>query len=441
MRPIPRAVPDRMRQLLQMPLIRWTYRAVMTRFRRLRETQAGILRDECCGMNLNWRPAARSSAHMAAVHWCHTRILWRKNRTRALLTTLLWPVVSPIFILRRVARHGRHVAQQFGVPLSRQVRDLVYLAHVLYMGPRTYYYYGLYHPGRTASASLYVQDHEILGLLDGINRDTDHRIFENKTAFFEKCRQSGLRTIPIAARFENGKAAFIDDGGRDADWFAKPEGGRCGTGIMAFRYDGPGRYRSESGRRLSKEDVMARVAACSLSSPYILQERILNHADVAALVGDALSTCRIVTYREPDGSEGVLPCAIFKMAARGRSTDNFHTGGMAVSIDLETGVLGRGVVGAEPTTRWDVHPDTQKRVNGFQLPFWAETLALCREAHRVFKDYAFIGWDVAITDDGPMLVEGNLFWGVEAMQMAHETPLGETPFPRVYLAHMKRQRG
>jgi hypothetical protein len=90
--------------------------------------------------------------------------------------------------------------------------------------------------------------------------------------------------------------------------------------------------------------------------------------------------------------------------------------------------------------RTERHPDTGGRLAGFRLPHWSEALALCLKAHASFSAYAYVGWDVAFTDDGPVLVEGNLRWGVESMQRAHYRPLGETLFPETIILHINQSK-
>ena len=64
-------------------------------------------------------------------------------------------------------------------------------------------------------------------------------------------------------------------------------------------------------------------------------------------------------------------------------------------------------------TRYQGHPDTGVRFEGHAVPFYEEAVALCRRAHlALVPDLFLIGWDVAITPRGPLILEPNLFPGL-----------------------------
>ena len=67
---------------------------------------------------------------------------------------------------------------------------------------------------------------------------------------------------------------------------------------------------------------------------------------------------------------------------------------------------------------------------------WPEILELVLAAHRHFGK-ALVGWDVAVTPDGPVLVEGNSHPTLDT-QRPHRTPLGLTRFGEVVAHHLKR---
>mgnify|MGYP000795309594 FL=1 len=65
---------------------------------------------------------------------------------------------------------------------------------------------------------------------------------------------------------------------------------------------------------------------------------------------------------------------------------------------------------------------------GFQIPLFDQALELCRTAsRRVEAHLKYIGWDVAITPDGPVLVEGNNLPGYDMCQNAGHVDEGMLP--------------
>jgi hypothetical protein len=105
-----------------------------------------------------------------------------------------------------------------------------------------------------------------------------------------------------------------------------------------------------------------------------------------------------------------------KLATPDALTDNYaggRTGTMMAVIDAGTGVITElwvprpGGLGADRVER---HPRTGEAVVGCAVPLWDETVALGVRATRAFAPLRTIGWDVAVTAGGPLLVEGNARW-------------------------------
>jgi len=121
----------------------------------------------------------------------------------------------------------------------------------------------------------------------------------------------------------------------------------------------------------------------------------------------------------------------------GAVTDNMTRGSVAFPIDLETGRMTQGDIyplGA----RFDRHPANGHQVVGVEIAFWKETLALCKAAHaRAFHTYPTVGWDVAVTPDGPVLIEMNIQW-VRPVGLPDEVFTGKTAYVDCVLSHMRR---
>lgn len=169
----------------------------------------------------------------------------------------------------------------------------------------------------------------------------------------------------------------------------------------------------------------------------LLQQCLRNHRALLPLTPGGLCTVRLQTYRWPGGQPELL-FAAYKMPVGDAPADNFHYGGIVAPVDVTTGRLGpaihrRGklIAGIER------HPDLGTRIEGHEIPFWAEARQLVLRAHAAVPRIAAVGWDVAVLDDGPVLVEGNSLPNPDIAQAPSGVPLGATPFVRCLNAHLR----
>jgi hypothetical protein len=104
-------------------------------------------------------------------------------------------------------------------------------------------------------------------------------------------------------------------------------------------------------------------------------------------------------------------------------------------VDLETGILGL-MTGDKGDTRFQWfadHPVTGVPVLGRTLPHWPEIRAVALAAHLACPDRLLVGWDIALTPDGAVLLEGNAYPDVDFLQRVHRCPLGASPMgPLLY---------
>jgi len=121
------------------------------------------------------------------------------------------------------------------------------------------------------------------------------------------------------------------------------------------------------------------------------------------------------------------------------TVDNFHAGGIAAPVDLDTNRLGRASnLGDNVELGWlSRHPDTGGQIEGRVLPLWPQVLALARQAHLTFADRIIVGWDIAILADGPSVVEGNSGPDVDIMQRGLKRGIGRGRFAELLLHHLR----
>jgi hypothetical protein len=119
--------------------------------------------------------------------------------------------------------------------------------------------------------------------------------------------------------------------------------------------------------------------------------------------------------------------------------DNFHAGGIAAAINLETGLLGPASnLGADASLGWlDTHPNSGAAIRGRPVPDWVQLAPFVERAHQVFSERVLIGWDVAVTAQGPMLVEANGSPDLDIMQRCARRGFMEGRLGELLAYHLK----
>jgi hypothetical protein len=111
-------------------------------------------------------------------------------------------------------------------------------------------------------------------------------------------------------------------------------------------------------------------------------------------------------------------------------------GGLISSVDLDSGRLGVGCLGYGGGDHAQ-HPVTGATIEGRQLPDWLAACSLVIRAHaQAFHEYVIIGWDVALTPDGPLLIEGNGKPGVLMPQRAARRGLAQGRYGALLAHHL-----
>ena len=177
--------------------------------------------------------------------------------------------------------------------------------------------------------------------------------------------------------------------------------------------------KTGGGRVLAFNELFAHIqqnTPRSTYSGYILEKKLAQHEVINNISHYALNTVRLVTFLNKNHQVDI-PFAILRLGLAGSSVDNISQGGLAVHINPEDGVLGNGIFYPRHGDHfYSEHPDTKVSFLGQQIPFWDEVVQLCTFAARVTPFCRSIGWDIAITPHGPVLIEGNDFWGVNIHQ-------------------------
>lgn len=140
----------------------------------------------------------------------------------------------------------------------------------------------------------------------------------------------------------------------------------------------------------------------------LAEEYVVQHSALMELSPSGLNTVRVLTQLH-EGKVNFLGARL--RVSVNSPVDNMAAGNLAAFIDIEKGVvIGPAVYSDITKEDVTIHPVTDKPITGFAIPFWSEAIKLAREAALHLPENKSVGWDVAITEEGPELIEGNHNW-------------------------------
>ena len=186
--------------------------------------------------------------------------------------------------------------------------------------------------------------------------------------------------------------------------FGKPFDRACSIG--AAKIDG---YDSDRDSVILGDDLIPVEGFAEmvdgLGRAYIFQTLMLQHPEIAKIIGPSVSSVRMFVFSDDDGCDVFR--AAWKIPANANVADNFwRIGNMLAGIDVENGrivkTMHRTPAGLVPV---DAHPVTGVSFDDFVFPHWEEMRATVLAAAVNLPECHFQGWDVALTDRGPILVE------------------------------------
>ena len=139
------------------------------------------------------------------------------------------------------------------------------------------------------------------------------------------------------------------------------------------------------------------------SKKIILEELIQQHPKMSSLHPQSVNTLRMPTIHVKDE---ILFFHPGMRIGRGDSiVDNGGSGGILAAIDEQTGCIKAAAI--EDGTDYIVHPDTNIPLIGFQIPLWEEAKAFTMKLMQALPEGVYISWDIALTEKGWVMVEGN----------------------------------
>lgn len=342
--------------------------------------------------------------------------------------------------LRRCAGAGRTFLAQLPEHFSRRGPDFPPLPKRLFEQARLlllnavrapeYYFLELHRPQLPWAEKRQFMGHYLFKrTCASINAPQAMITTENKKIFQLLCIAHGLPVIDIVASYaprpeaapwpcfsslEDFRKFLLADSSQDL--FLKPAAAQRGFGALSLgrRLDAETWESLPLRTPIGIEQVMAHVGASKAGTEWIVQRRARPHPQMADVVPDVLSTVRVITIHE---DAPTILGALVRFGEGNSPADNYDGGGIVSLVEPEKGTLGRCVHTVAGLAKWgECHPYTGAPIAGMQLPDWEAIREVALSGARAFHHLRCIGWDIGITREGPVILEGNSRPGVVWLQ-------------------------
>ncbi len=190
---------------------------------------------------------------------------------------------------------------------------------------------------------------------------------------------------------------FFDE---NKDFFLKESEGECASFV----------------KHIAKAENLNQHREQLMHGRYICQRKVVQSKEMNAIYPGSINTYRIVTVNK-NGKFYVFSSILRVGTSISGNVDNWAAGGLAVGIDYQSGYLKQyGFYKPKYGGKVTKHPDTDIEFAKTKAPRYEEAVELALKASCCFYGIRTIGWDIAITEEGPIIIEGNDNWEISLMQ-------------------------
>jgi hypothetical protein len=258
------------------------------------------------------------------------------------------------------------------------------------------------------------------------------QVLDNKLYFYLYYSQFGIN-LPVVIACNHGKlfasegkASVIGGFNEFKDFLVDLFKNNTGCNALFLKKI----YASSSGRNIhvllienmGKDDSkLKEIFQDVTASEYIFQPRVCQHHDLNRLNPSSLNTIRFDTFIDCEGNVEIIS-GFLKMSTNKLPVDNNTSGGCGVGINLDTGQLrknGYSKIKMSGVGILTEHPVTGVKFENFVVPKIHEAQELVINAAKLMPGLRMVGWDVGITEDGPLLVEGNSDYGINSNDLMY----------------------
>jgi hypothetical protein len=313
-------------------------------------------------------------------------------------------------------------------PIVRILYELAYLTLTFGVLPSHYFSRLLFKKDRT-NITDYFPGKTLYKIKPHFNGNGPIEILENKLFFDFFFKQFNIR-VPDLLMYNHRNTFVIDNmpryvytidqfksvlleifrkgDNRDSVFIKKTYGSYGGDKVHKLAYS-----------QLQEEERIKELFNEVTKSGYLFQATIKQHPVLNELNSSCVNTLRLDTFVDSEGTVEIIT-AYLRTSIVNNFVDNMALGGCGVGVDMMSGRLNdNGYINVKiggvrmPTE----HPVTHKPFNSVVIPYFNEVKRMVISAAGCVPNLRLIGWDIAISEDGPVLIEGNSDYNISGTDM------------------------
>ena len=250
----------------------------------------------------------------------------------------------------------------------------------------------------------YISDIDRFCYVYQMNDISDVQVFNDKVRTYELFHEFYKRSC-VKVQTQSDLSAFLSFVREHPVFVKKSAVESLGRSVELVDLQKQGRTAEEYFRSLLKE-----------GGKYIIEEKVEMGAELAD-ISTSVNTVRCIALKTRHGV--VIPYCFMRFGRNGSIVDNAGAGGIFAGIDTKT-----GVINTDGYDRlYDVyktHPDSGTAFRGLQLPEWESMLSIVKEASSRLPNIHYVGWDMAYSKNGWLIIEGNGMSQIIAPQFIYQ---------------------
>lgn len=239
----------------------------------------------------------------------------------------------------------------------------------------------------------------------------DQRLAADKLAMAERLGELGIAAPEPVAELPRGMPVRVESWNGGHRVFIKPRHGLRAQGALSLVQVADSHLVLVSrgqhpSKLMPRETVEAMLTRLAERDSLIVQEFLRASPDLSDLSTDAPVELRLTTARLPGGAARVI-AASAKIQPPGYHSATTLNLGLLVPVDPATGVMAAGFHLRAPQERFLHVPWNNARIEGRALPTFARAVEMVETGSRLLPDLPTIGWDVVLSERGPVVLEAN----------------------------------